>query len=62
MESPKRKTTPAQWVIRVLIVVIFAIAMLIGVMRLMELNQLQKEKEDLEKEKAELEEQLAEAE
>ena len=57
MEKQKKKITPMQWIIRALIVVIFAVALVIGVVRLMELNRLQKEKEELEKEKLELEQQ-----
>lgn len=62
MKAPKRKMTRTQWVICALIVVIFITALLIGAMRLMELNRLQKEKEELAEQKEKLEQQRQEAE
>lgn len=41
-------TSPLQWVIGVLILVIFAVAVVIGANRLMEWNQLRKQAEELE--------------
>ena len=50
-----REKKPLQWIIAALVLVIFCVALIITVERLMEWNQLQREKEALEKEKAELE-------
>lgn len=49
-----KQSSPFKWVIRALIVVIFVIAMVITANRLMEWNQLQKEKEALEQQKNEM--------
>ena len=48
MSKPKKEKQPLQWVICILIVVIFCAALLIFANRLMEWNQLQREKEELE--------------
>ncbi len=53
----KKRITPMQWIIRILIVLLFCVALFVGFARLMEWNELQAQKEALEKEKAELEEQ-----
>ncbi len=45
------RTTPAQWVIRILILVIFLVALAIGTGRLMEWNQLRQREEELQQEK-----------
>ena len=45
------RTTPAQWVIRILILIIFVVALVIGVNRLMEWNQLRQREEELQQEK-----------
>ena len=56
MEPKKKKRKkPLQWVITALVVLIFCVALVITVERLMEWNQLQREKEALEQEKADLE-------
>ena len=48
------RTTPAQWVIRILILVIFIVALVIGARRLMEWNELHRQEEELEQRKEEL--------
>ena len=48
------RTTPAQWVIRILILVIFVVALIIGANRLMEWNQLRQREEELQENKDEL--------
>ena len=48
------RTTPAQWVIRILILIIFALALVIGAGRLMEWNQLRQQEEELQQEKDDL--------
>ena len=48
------RTTPAQWVIRILILIIFALALVIGAWRLMEWNQLRQQEEELQQEKDDL--------
>lgn len=48
------RTTPAQWVIRILILVIFIVALAIGARRLMEWNELHRQEEELEQRKEEL--------
>lgn len=54
----KRKTeggtSPLQWVIGILVLVIFAVAIVIGANRLMEWNQLRKQAEELEQRESEL--------
>ena len=45
------RTTPTQWVIRILILVIFVVALIIGANRLMEWNQLRGREEELQEEK-----------
>jgi hypothetical protein len=47
-------TTPLQWVIGILILVIFIAAVVIGADRLMEWNQLRKQAEELEQRESEL--------
>jgi hypothetical protein len=48
------RTTPAQWVIRILILTIFVLALVIGTGRLMEWNQLRQREEELQQEKDDL--------
>ena len=48
------RTTPAQWVIRILILIIFILALVIGTGRLMEWNQLRQREEELQQEKDDL--------
>ena len=48
------KTTPAQWVIRILILVIFVVALVIGANRLMEWNQLRHRADELQEQKDDL--------
>lgn len=48
------RTTPTQWVIRILILVIFVVALVIGANRLMEWNQLRQREEELRQDKDEL--------
>ena len=50
-----KKSSPTRWLITALVVVIFCVAVVITVNRLIEWNHLQKEKEALEQEKEELE-------
>ena len=50
----KNKITPVQWVIRILIVLLFCVALAIGFVRLLEWNELEQQKEELEKQKQEL--------
>lgn len=45
------RTTPAQWVIRILVLVIFAVALIIGANRLMEWNHLRQREEELQQSK-----------
>jgi hypothetical protein len=45
------RTTPMQWAMRILILVIFAAALTIGVNHLLEWNQLRQHKEALEEQK-----------
>ena len=55
MGREKRKKGGAlQWIITALVILVFCVALVITVERLMEWNQLQREKEALEQEKAEL--------
>ena len=51
----QRKASPMQWIITALVILIFCVAAVITVNRLIEWNQLQKEKEALEQEKEDLE-------
>lgn len=53
----KKKTTPLQWIIRILIVLLFCVALIVGFTRLLEWNELERQKEELEKQKAEIEQQ-----
>ena len=53
-KHPKRRS-PTRWIITALVVVIFCVAVVITVNRLIEWNRLQKEQEALEQEKEELE-------
>ena len=46
--------SPLQWVIGILVLVIFAVAVVIGASRLMEWNQLRKQAEELEQRENEL--------
>ena len=55
MSKEKKNKQPLQWVIGLLIVIIFFVALFIFANRLMEWNQLQREKEELEQQKEELE-------
>ena len=50
-----KKGSPTRWIITALVIVIFCVAVVITVNRLIEWNRLQKEKEALEQEKEELE-------
>lgn len=59
-EKTKIKATPLQWVIRILIIAIFAVALAIAAVRLMEWNRDRQRLEELERQKQELEEQLGE--
>ena len=45
------RTTPMQWAIRILILVIFVAALAIGANRLMEWNRLRQQAEELQQEK-----------
>lgn len=45
------RTTPAQWMIRILVLVIFVVALIIGVNRLMEWNHLRQREEELQQSK-----------
>ena len=47
------KTTVLQWVIRILILVIFCVSLVIAANRLMDWNQLRAREEELEKQKQE---------
>lgn len=51
----KKRKKPLQWIITALVILIFCVALIITVVRLMEWNQLQREKEALEQEKEDLE-------
>ena len=56
MEHKRRKRrSPLQWIITALVILIFCVAVVVTMNRLIEWNQLQKEKEALEQEKEELE-------
>ena len=50
----KGGTSPLQWVIGILILLIFAVAVVIGADRLMEWNQLRKQAEELEQRESDL--------
>ena len=54
----KKRVTPLQWIIRILIVVLFCAALVVGFGRLLEWNELERQKEELEKQKAEIEQQM----
>ena len=54
----KRKVTPMQWIIRILIIVLFCVALVIGFGRLLEWNELERQKEELEKQKQAIEQQI----
>ncbi len=54
----KKRITPLQWIIRILIVVLFCTALVVGFGRLLEWNELERQKEELEKQKEELEQQM----
>jgi cell division protein FtsB len=54
----KNRITPMQWIIRILIVLLFCAALVVGFGRLLEWNELEQQKEELEKQKEELEEQM----
>ncbi len=47
-----------QWIIRILIVVLFCTALVVGFGRLLEWNELERQKEELEKQKEEIEQQM----
>ena len=47
-----------QWIIRILIVLLFCAALAIGFVRLIEWNELEQQKEELEKQKEALEQQI----
>ena len=53
----KKKITPLQWIIRILIVLLFCTALVVGFGRLLEWNDLTRQKEELEKRKAEFSQQ-----
>jgi nitrogen fixation protein FixH len=55
--KPAKKRSPTGWLITALVVVIFCVAVVITVNRLIEWNRLQKEKEALQQEKETLEQQ-----
>ena len=50
----KKKITPLQWIIRILIVLLFCVALVVGFGRLLEWNDLERQKEELEKQKEEI--------
>ena len=50
----KRNLTPMQWIIRILIVLLFCVALFVAFGRLIEWNEDQKKIEELEKQKEEL--------
>ena len=54
----KKKTTPLQWVIRILIVLLFCTALLVGFRRLLERNELERQKQELEDKKEQIEQQI----
>ena len=54
----KNKVTPLQWIIRILIVVLFCTALVVGFGRLLEWNELEQQKEELEKQKEAIEQQI----
>ena len=45
------RTTPMQWMIRILVLLIFVAALVIGANRLMEWNRLRRQAEELQQEK-----------
>ena len=47
-----------QWIIRILIIVLFCVALVIGFGRLLEWNELERQKEELEKQKQAIEQQI----
>ena len=51
----KEKVSPMRWVIRILIILLFCIALIVGFMRLMEYNELREQKKELEEQKEKLE-------
>lgn len=53
----KKRITPLQWIIRILIVLLFCTALVVGFGRLLEWNDLTRQKEELEKQKAEFSQQ-----
>ena len=54
----KKRITPMQWIIRILIVLLFCTALVVGFGRLLEWNELEKQKEELEKQKDAIEQQI----
>ena len=54
----KKRITPMQWIIRILIVLLFCAALVIGFGRLLEWNELTRQKEELEKQKEQIEQQI----
>ena len=54
----KNRVTPLQWIIRILIVLLFCAALVIGFGRLLEWNELTRQKEELEKQKEQIQQQI----
>ena len=53
----KNKVTGMQWIIRILIILLFCVALLVGFNRLLEWNELQRQKEELQQQKEEFQQQ-----
>ena len=51
----KKKITLSEWILRFLIIVLFCVALFVGLRRLDEWHELEKQKEELEQQKEELE-------
>ena len=52
----KKKITLSEWILRLLIIVLFCVALFVGFKRLDEWHELERQKEELEQEKNELQE------
>ena len=50
----KKKISPLEWMLRLLILLLVCVAVFVGFQRLSKWNELQKQKEDLEKQKTEI--------
>ena len=47
-----------QWIIRILIVLLFCVALVVGFARLLDWNEVEQQKEELEKQKEEIQQQI----